>query len=76
MKCPECGANTEVSEKRGAYRTRRCTNPECAAEFVTCETPLAEHRRVCLRTLASSHEQQGYAIAPATRHTTAKSQAA
>ncbi len=54
MRCPHCGAITEVSEKRGAYRERRCSNPACRSEFTTCENLLthSEHRRLRARALA------------------------
>ena len=54
MRCPHCGAITEVSEKRGAYRERRCSNPACRSEFTTCENPLthSEHRRLNARALS------------------------
>jgi phage terminase large subunit GpA-like protein len=54
MRCPHCGAITEVSEKRGAYRERRCSNPACRSEFTTCENLLthSEHRRLNARALA------------------------
>jgi len=67
MKCPECGARTEVSEKRGPFRNRHCTNPECRSKFVTCEKPLAENQyhSGCLRTLASMYAQGDWAVSPA-----------
>jgi hypothetical protein len=54
MRCPQCGAHTEVSEKRGDYRERRCSNPGCRSEFTTCENLLthSEHRRLRARALA------------------------
>ena len=52
MRCPQCGALTDVREKRGPYRDRCCKNPACRREFTTCENVLnhAEHRRLCART--------------------------
>lgn len=46
MKCPKCGAITEVMEKRGSFRTRHCMNPDCNFCFITCEN------------LATQEEQQ------------------
>ena len=37
MICPQCGADTEVLQKRGVYRQRRCKNPKCGLEFETRE---------------------------------------
>jgi hypothetical protein len=58
MFCPQCGARTEVSETRGPFRDRRCTNAACALEFTTREDvmTLREHRRLCARTRASLAE--------------------
>ena len=52
MNCPQCGSRTEVNEKRGAFRDRRCTNADCALDFTTCETIMAqrEKSRQCART--------------------------
>ena len=60
MRCPHCGAATEVTDKRGTFRSRRCTNPACRDEFTTSENLVthAEHRRVSLRTLASGRQKQ------------------
>ena len=58
MHCPQCGARTEVNEKRGPFRDRRCTNPACRHDFTTCEQimTLREHRRLCAKTRASQIE--------------------
>jgi hypothetical protein len=55
MQCPQCGAHTEVSEKRGPFRERRCTNTACAIDFTTREhvMSLRGHRRPCARTRAT-----------------------
>jgi hypothetical protein len=37
MKCPKCGAETEVLRKCGVYRQRLCKSPKCALEFETRE---------------------------------------
>jgi hypothetical protein len=54
MRCPKCGAVTEVTEKRGLYRNRRCLNPACRFDFTTCETFVIqeENRRVGAKALA------------------------
>jgi hypothetical protein len=53
--CPMCGSRTEVSEKRGPFRDRRCTNPACRLDFTTREHVMAprEERRKCARTRAT-----------------------
>jgi len=58
MFCPQCGARTEVSEKRGIFRDRRCTNAACHLDFTTRENVLTlrEHRRLCARTRATHIE--------------------
>jgi hypothetical protein len=58
MFCPQCGARTEVSETRGPFRDRRCTNAACRLEFTTHENVLSlrEHRRLCARTRATLAE--------------------
>jgi hypothetical protein len=58
MCCPQCGAHTEVSEKRGPFRDRRCTNAACRVEFTTREQVLKplEHGRLCARTRATQIE--------------------
>jgi len=50
--CPQCGAPTEVSETRGPFRDRRCTNPACLLAFTTRENVLTlrARRRMCART--------------------------
>jgi hypothetical protein len=55
MRCPRCGAVTEVSEKRGPYRDRRCMNPACLFDFTTCENFLTqdENRRMRAKALAT-----------------------
>jgi hypothetical protein len=55
MRCPKCGAVTEVSEKRGPYRDRRCMNPACRFDFTTCENFVTqdEHRRMRAKALAT-----------------------
>ena len=52
MFCPQCGAHTEVTEKRTIFRDRRCMNNVCGLEFTTRENVLTrhEHRRLCART--------------------------
>jgi len=53
MICPLCGARTQVSEKRGPYRDRRCTNANCCHDFTTRENILPERKaRLCARTRA------------------------
>ncbi|MGO8816214.1 MAG: hypothetical protein ACLQVG_16370 [Terriglobia bacterium] len=61
MKCPQCGAPTEVSEKRGPFRDRRCTSNACGLSFTTREQVVrprkqevrpGEHGRLCARTRA------------------------
>jgi hypothetical protein len=53
MFCPICGARTVVSEKRGPYRDRRCTNADCRLDFTTREELLPQrHARLCARTRA------------------------
>lgn len=65
MCCPQCGAHTEVSETRGPFRDRRCTNAACRIEFTTREqvmpprkqiTKPREHGRLCARTRATQIE--------------------
>ena len=53
MNCIKCGATTEVTEKRGPFRDRRCTNLTCAYSFTTCEylTVQSERERLCARAL-------------------------
>jgi len=54
MQCPQCGARTEVSETRGPFRDRRCTNPACRMDFTTREQIMKarEYGRNCARTRA------------------------
>jgi len=63
MKCPQCGAPTEVSEKRGPYRQRQCKSSGCDLSFTTTELVVGynkralmagERVRLCARTLATS----------------------
>jgi hypothetical protein len=65
MRCPQCGARTEVSETRGPFRDRRCTDAACLLEFTTREhimTPREQvmkprqHGRLCARTRATKIE--------------------
>jgi hypothetical protein len=64
MQCPYCGTRTEVCEKRGPFRDRRCTNPACLRDFTTCEQIMSakrvirpwEHGRLCARTRALQSE--------------------
>ena len=55
MRCPKCGAVTEVNEKRGPYRDRRCMNPACRFDFSTYENFVTqdENRRVRAKALAT-----------------------
>lgn len=55
MFCPLCGARTEVTEKRGPFRDRRCTNAACRLDFTTRESVMTvrERRRLCARTRAT-----------------------
>jgi hypothetical protein len=61
MNCPQCGAATEVNEKRGPFRDRHCTNPDCGLGFTTREQFVrpskyevrpGQHGRLCARTRA------------------------
>jgi hypothetical protein len=54
MECPQCGARTQVNEKRGPFRDRRCTNPACRAQFTTREQIMLhrEGGKLCARTRA------------------------
>ena len=54
MFCPQCGARTEVSQKRGPFRDRRCMNAACRHDFTTCENVMTqrEHQRLRAKTLA------------------------
>ena len=60
MQCPQCGARTEVNEKRGPFRDRRCTNPACRLDVTTCEQLLTrgEGARLCARTRATQSDEQ------------------
>ncbi len=59
MLCPMCGSRTEVIEKRGPFRDRRCTHNACRLDFTTREQvmPLREDRRRCARTRATEIEE-------------------
>ena len=52
MQCPQCGMRTQVIEKRGPFRERRCTNAACGVNFSTRELVLLERgpRRRCAKT--------------------------
>ena len=54
MRCPKCGGDTEVVEKRGPFRDRRCLRPHCRFDFTTREHFVAqeEDRRVGAKVLA------------------------
>jgi hypothetical protein len=62
MQCPQCGTRTEVIEKRGPYRDRRCKNANCQMGFTTREQIMRprkqivkprQHGRLCARTRAT-----------------------
>ena len=59
MLCPMCGSRTEVIEKRGPFRDRRCTHNACRLDFTTREQvmPQREDRRRCARTRATEIEE-------------------
>ena len=52
MYCPRCSSRTEVTETRGIFRDRRCTNADCRFSFTTRESVMTqgESRRRCART--------------------------
>jgi hypothetical protein len=54
MRCPKCGGDTEVIEKRGPFRDRRCLRTDCRFDFTTREHFVAqeEDRRVGAKALA------------------------
>lgn len=58
MPCPQCGSRTEVNEKRGSFRDRRCTNAACRHDFTTREIVIThlEESRMCARTRATQTE--------------------
>ena len=58
MLCPQCGARTQVSETRGCFRDRRCTNRDCRMTFTTREHIMKarECGRECARTRAMKIE--------------------
>src|SRR5579862_2504087 len=55
MNCPQCGARTQVREKRGPFRDRRCTNFQCGMDFTTREhlLPQLADQKLCARTCAA-----------------------
>jgi hypothetical protein len=61
MLCPQCGARTQVTETRGSFRDRRCTNPACRMNFTTREHIMKarEYGRNCARTRATKIETPG-----------------
>ncbi len=65
MRCPRCGAITEVRQKRGPFRDRHCMNPACAFGFTTCEnlTTQNEHRRMRAKALARRFAVSNYPFA-------------
>ena len=58
MQCPRCGARSSVSEKRGPFRGRRCTNAACRYGFMTREDLILQPAGAtpCLRTRATQAE--------------------
>ena len=58
MLCPQCGSRTEVNEKRGSFRDRRCTDAACRHDFTTREIVIThlEVSRMCARTRATQAE--------------------
>ncbi len=65
MRCPKCGAITEVRQKRGPFRDRRCVNPACIFGFTTCENLATqnEHQRINAKALARRCEEGVYSPA-------------
>jgi hypothetical protein len=60
MQCPQCGARTAVTEKRGPFRERRCTNLTCGIDFTTREHVIPQQERnLCARTRAIKIGPQG-----------------
>lgn len=55
MCCPQCGARTVVTETRGPFRDRRCSNAGCGLDFTTREQIMMqpEKLRQCARTRAA-----------------------
>ena len=55
MECPYCGSRTQVTETRGAFRDRRCTNAKCRHDFTTRENIVMQRaeNRLCARTRAT-----------------------
>jgi hypothetical protein len=58
MFCPQCSARTEVTEKRGPFRERRCTNAACNLDFTTREHVMTQRDqgRMCAKTRATHIE--------------------
>ena len=56
MKCPKCKSRTTVREKRGPFRDRACTNPECRYAFTSSEfaIPNDSRPRLCAKTRLSA----------------------
>jgi hypothetical protein len=54
MRCPKCGGDTEVVEKRGPFRDRRCLRSRCRFGFTTSENFIVqdEDRHVGAKALA------------------------
>ncbi len=53
MDCPQCGERTEVTEKRGPFRERHCTNSACGLKFTTREHVIPQQEQShCARTRA------------------------
>jgi len=53
MHCPQCGKQTRVTEKRGPFRERRCTNLACGLKFTTREHVIPrQEESFCARTRA------------------------
>jgi len=72
MECPYCGAKTEVTETRGPFRDRHCTNRRCGFIFTTREQVMTDqdalapgqHRRQCARTCAAHFKTSAGASLP------------
>ena len=85
MQCPYCGSRTEVIEKRGAFRDRRCMRPDCRQRFTTREQVMnslkssvkpREHGGMCARTrsvLIMASPAQAVVKALGVQHRTAAS---
>ena len=70
MQCPNCGARTQVSETRGSFRDRRCTNTACGLVFATFEHVVRSG--ACARTRAAQVEASSRAGAGATGQPSAR----